>query len=173
MENVRYMLIQWITLSNTAFIWVSQYRRKGPVFIPKLFYYSESFIPLSQWNIAAYNFDTWKWIETHIKKKKKQARERWGWQGHVYDGNCLVKLQWHFREPAISINGADSYTQMMEATGCTTKRTPILKLHTHTHHSIVFLCYQLIFTTMKHIKFRIYYYSCFEVTNIRVTLIDT
>jgi len=137
MENVRYMLIQWITLSNTAFIWVSQYSRKGPVFIPKLFYYSESFIPLSQWNIAAYNFDTWKWIETHIKKK--QTSEKWGWQGHVYDGNCLVKLQWHFTEPAISFNRAESYTQMMEATGGTMKRTPILKLHTHTSFHCFFV----------------------------------
>lgn len=122
MENMRYMLIQWINLSNTAFIWVSQYSRKCPIFIPKSFYYSESFIPLSQWNITAYNSDTWKWIETH---REKQASESWGWQGHVYDGNCLVKMQWCFREPDASINGADSYTQMMEATSGTTNRTPI------------------------------------------------
>lgn len=63
---------------------MSQYSRKAPVFIAKLFYYSESFIPLSQWNTAAYNFDTRKWIETHIEK---EASESWGWQGHVYDGN--------------------------------------------------------------------------------------
>ena len=73
---------------------VSQYSRKCPVFIPKLFYYSESFIPLIQWNITAYNFDTWKWIETHIEKQASKIRRR---QGHVYDGNCLVKMQWHFR----------------------------------------------------------------------------
>jgi hypothetical protein len=128
MENMKYMLIQWINLSSTAFTWVSQYSRKCPVFIPKLFYYSESFNPLSQWNITAYNFDTCKWVET---QREKQTSESWGWQDHVYDGNCLLKMQWHFREPAASINGAHSYTQMMEATRGTTKRTLILKLHTY------------------------------------------